>query len=273
MLAQNHGRRAALAASPMPPWLPGRLIAASGLALVLFLLAHLVGVAQLVLDPAGFEALAAWLHASPWLPAAELGLALAALTHVALSLQRVLHAARARGEAGYTQLRSRRPDRLAAFASRTAPLSGSVLLLFLGVHLRQLRWQRPPAGLEAQAVAQALSSPWALTLYLAAAVALALHLLHGSESAHRSLGLLEAANAARLRTGGWLLALLVGGGFALVAGLASAAAGGLLAEAADGLGSLVGLVSLENLGDLGSLMGQVSPMGLVSPIDLVSLQP
>ena len=244
MLAQNQGRRAALAASPMSPWLSGRLIAASGLALVLFLLAHLAGVAHLVLDPAGFEALAAWLHASPWLPAAELGLALAALTHVALSLQRVLHAARARGEAGYAQLRSRRPDRLAAFASRTAPLSGSVLLLFLVVHLRQLRWQRPPAGLEAQAVAQALSSPWALALYLGAAGALALHLLHGSESAHRSLGLLKAANADRLRMGGWLLALLVGGGFALVAGLAAGAAGGLVAGAAQGPGSLVGLVGL-----------------------------
>ncbi len=261
MLAQNHGRRAAQAASTMSPWLPGRLIAASGLALVLFLLAHLAGVAQLVLDPAGFEALAAWLHASPWLPAAELGLALAALTHVALSLQRVLLAARARGEAGYTQLRSRRPDRLAAFASRTAPLGGSVLLLFLVVHLRQLRWQRPPDGLEAQAVAQALSSPWALALYLAAAVALALHLLHGSESAHRSLGLLEAANAARLRTAGWLLALLVGGGFALEAGLAAGAAGGLVGGSAGGLG---------DLGDLGSLLGLVSQMGLVG---LMGLQP
>lgn len=258
MLAQNHARRAALAASPMSPWLSGRLIAASGLALVVFLLAHLVGVAQLVIDPAAFEALAAWLHASAWLPVAELGLLLAALTHVTLSLQRVLQSARARGEAGYAQLRSRRPDSLAAFASRTAPLSGSVLLLFLVVHLLQLRWQRPPAGLEAQAVAQALSSPWALALYLAAAVALALHLLHGSESAHRSLGLLEAANAARLRRGGWLLAVLVGGGFALVAGLAAGAAGGLMAGAAGGLGNL------------GSLMGQVSPIGLM---DLMGLQP
>lgn len=236
MLAQNHGQRPALAASPMSPWLSGRLIAASGLTLVVFLLGHLAGVAQLVLDPAGFEALAAWLHASPWLPAAELGLALAALTHVALSVRRVQQAARARGEAGYAQLRSRRPDSLAAFASRTAPLSGNVLLLFLVVHLRQLRWQRPAAGLEAQAVAQALSSPWALALYLAAAVALALHLLHGSESAHRSLGLLDAANATGLRMGGWLLAVLVGGSFALVA----SAAGGLAGLAAGATGGLMG---------------------------------
>ena len=120
-----------------------------------------------------------------------------------------------------------------------------MLLLFLVVHLRQLRWQRPPAGLEAQAVALALSSRWALALYLAAAVALALHLLHGSESAHRSLGLLEAANAAGLRRGSWLLAVLVGGGFALVVGLAAGAAGGLVAGAAGGLGSLLALLGLQ----------------------------
>ena len=49
-----------------------------------------------------------------------------------------------------------------------------------------------------------------------AGVALALHLLHGVESAHRSLGWLDPANGGRIRRLGRGLALLLGGGFTLL---------------------------------------------------------
>ena len=39
---------------------------------------------------------------------------------------------------------------------------------------------------------------------------------HGGEAAHRSLGLLDPANASRIRLVARLLAVLLGGGFALV---------------------------------------------------------
>jgi len=48
--------------------------AASGLLLVVFLLLHLAGVALAPLAPQRFEAYAAALHRSAWLPAAELAL-------------------------------------------------------------------------------------------------------------------------------------------------------------------------------------------------------
>jgi succinate dehydrogenase / fumarate reductase cytochrome b subunit len=41
-------------------------------------------------------------------------------------------------------------------------------------------------------------------------------LFHGGEAAHRSLGLLEPANAGRIRRATRAFALVVGGGFALV---------------------------------------------------------
>jgi succinate dehydrogenase / fumarate reductase cytochrome b subunit len=47
-------------------------------------------------------------------------------------------------------------------------------------------------------------------------VAVGLHLFHGGEGAHRSLGLLEPANAGRIRRTTRAFALVVGGGFALV---------------------------------------------------------
>jgi succinate dehydrogenase / fumarate reductase cytochrome b subunit len=55
-----------------------------------------------------------------------------------------------------------------------------------------------------------------LALYVAAGVALALHLLHGQESALRSLGLLHPRQAQAIRWVGRGLALLLGTGFALL---------------------------------------------------------
>jgi succinate dehydrogenase / fumarate reductase cytochrome b subunit len=62
--------------------------AASGLLLVFFLLLHLAGVALAPLAPQRFEAYAAALHGSAWLPAAELVLLAVALVHLGLSLAR-----------------------------------------------------------------------------------------------------------------------------------------------------------------------------------------
>ena len=70
-----------------------------------------------------------------------------------------------------------------------------------------------------------LASPVSLALYAAAGGAVALHLVHGVESAHRGLGLLEPGNAAAIRFAGRGLALLLGGGF-VVLPLALALRGG-----------------------------------------------
>jgi succinate dehydrogenase / fumarate reductase cytochrome b subunit len=189
--------------------------AASGLLLVLFLLLHLAGVALAPLAPPRFEAYAAALHRSAWLPAAELALLAVALVHLGLSLLRAVLNRRAAG-AARPQLRSRRTGPLAPLAARSQAAGGLLLLLFLALHLAQLRWPRPAAGAELAALVAVLASPWSLVLYLAAPLALALHLFHGGEAAHRSLGLLQPANASAIRAAARLLALLVGGGFLAV---------------------------------------------------------
>ncbi|WP_235299862.1 hypothetical protein [Synechococcus sp. GFB01] len=128
--------------------LPGRDLlrrgsALSGLLLVLFLVLHLAGVALAPLAPARFEALAAALHRSVWLPAAELGLLAVALAHLGLSLVRWLANRRAGNSAVLRSRRSGPLAPLAALAARSQALGGLVLLLFLVVHLDQLRWSRP----------------------------------------------------------------------------------------------------------------------------------
>lgn len=196
----------------------GFWIAVTGLGLVLFLAVHLGGVAVALLDPVGFEHLATALHRQAWLPWLEVGLLAAGLGHPLLSLHRAHANRQARGPVA-GPLRSRRLgpwESLAALAARLIPWSGALLLLFLVVHIGQLRWHRPAAGAELAAVLAVLQAPWCLTLYAVAGAAAGLHLLHGTESAVRRLGMLEPANGAALRLGGRGLALLLGAGFTLL---------------------------------------------------------
>ena len=194
------------------------MIALTGLMLVLFLLAHLAGVGLALVDPAAFEAYAAALHRQEWLPLAEVGLAVVALIHPLGALHRSLANRHARGPVA-GPMRSRRQGSaagVAALAALAIPWTGALLLGFLVVHLAQLRWHRPLDGHELEAVMGVLATPWSLALYLLAGAAVALHLFHGNESAHRSLGLLDSANATRIRQLGRGLALLLGGGFVIV---------------------------------------------------------
>jgi len=194
------------------------LIPISGLVLVLFLVVHLAGVSLAVLDPPGFERLAEALHRQRWLPPLEVALAAALLLHPLLALLRTAANRQARGAVAGPQ-RSRRGGGLeaaAAMAGRWTPWSGALLLVFLVVHLAQLRLHRPAAGAELQALLAALASPLSLGLYTFAGVAAALHLLQGHESAHRSLGWLTPANRDRIRGLGRALAVVLGAGFSLV---------------------------------------------------------
>lgn len=199
------------------------MIAVSGLLLALFLAAHLAGASLALFNPGAFEAWAALLHRQIWLPPLELALGLTLFAHPLLALRRSLLHAEARGPAvrgPFATVRvSRRQgaeERLVALAGRLLPWSGAVLLLFLAVHLGQLRLVRPDPGQELAALRAALAPPLALALYVSAGLAVLLHLLHGNESAHRSLGLLDPANRGAIRGGGRLLALLLGAGFALL---------------------------------------------------------
>ena len=192
-------------------------IAASGLLLALFSMVHLAGLGLAWWDPVGFERYAAALHHAPWLPVAEGALLLPLLLHPAQALARTLTNRAARG--GGPAPRSRRlegVEPLAALAGRLMPWSGGLLLLFLLVHLAQLRLRRPASGAELAALRAVLAQPPWLALYVAAGVALALHLLHGQESALRSLGLLHPRQAQAIRWVGRGLALLLGTGFALL---------------------------------------------------------
>jgi len=190
----------------------------SGLLLAVFLVLHLAGVSLALLDPPGFERLAEGLHRQLWLPPLEVALAAALLLHPLLALVRTVANRWARGAvvAGQRSRRAGAFEGAAALAGRWAPWSGALLLLFLVVHLAQLRLHRPLAGAELDSLLVALASPGSLALYGLAGVAVGLHLLQGLESAHRTLGWLDPTNRERIRWSGRALALFLGAGFSLL---------------------------------------------------------
>jgi len=98
------------------------------------------------------------------------------------------------------------------------PLGGLTLLLFIAVHLKQLRLPRPAPGLELLHLSASLQSPITLTLYGLACLALGLHVVQGGESAQRSLGVLNPENAGIIRRTARAVGLILGLGFAGSAG-------------------------------------------------------
>ena len=187
--------------------------ALSGLLLVLFLVVHLGGLMSALGAPSSFESYASGLHHTPWLRPLELGLALTSLLHISLSFQKGLR----NQQAGNTaDLISRRAEPLAAWASRSKTLAGVITLGFIGLHLQQLRFPRPMDGHEREALVHVLQQPFSLAVYCLGALAIGLHLVHGAEAAHRSLGWLDPSNKSSIRLGGRMLAALVSGGFLLI---------------------------------------------------------
>ena len=187
--------------------------AISGLMLVLFLLVHLAGLVPALVATEQFEHYASALHHSSWLALIELGLAATAVAHILLTLIKTI---RNRQAGNAAALRSRRNQPLAAFASGNKALAGVVTLGFLTLHLQQLRWPRPADGLELNQLSSVLQHPINLAIYALGSLAIGLHLLHGAEAAHRSLGWLTPANGQMLRLGGRLLAALISAGFLMI---------------------------------------------------------
>ena len=187
--------------------------AGSGLLLILFLVVHLAGLIPALIAPALFEAYASSLHQAAWLPPMEIALAATTLLHISLTLLKVLGNRRAGNTAS---LASRRNQPLATLAARSTVAAGMISLGFLVMHLQQLRWPRPLDGGERLALVAVLNNPLNAVVYGAAALAVALHLVHGSEAAHRSLGWLTPTNSRLIRGGGRAIAGLLGVGFLLI---------------------------------------------------------
>src|SRR3954453_22928652 len=180
------------------------IMAVSGIIMVLFLIAHMIGNLHVFQGAASFNHYSAWLRTfgEPALPprtlltAIEVVLVVSVVAHMwaAISLWR--------------QARLARPERYAvkksiaqSYASRTMRWGGVIIFLFIVYHILDLTFGAAnPAGTDSTPYDRLVASfqtPIATTVYVIALILLGMPLRHGIWSATQTLG---QSNRRRERT-------------------------------------------------------------------------
>jgi succinate dehydrogenase / fumarate reductase cytochrome b subunit len=201
------------------------LMAASGIIFILYVLAHMYGNLKAFSGHDAYNAYAEHLRTigEPILPHGNL----LWLMRIALVVALVVHVYSAaalwrRARAARTTKYVMKKNVASSFSSRWMRWGGLTILLFLIWHL--LEFTVPKINIEGGAtndpydlLVDTFDVWWMTLIYLAAMFALGMHLHHGTWSAAQTLGLTNNAKARRnAKTLGWILAVLIAGGFSLV---------------------------------------------------------
>lgn len=191
------------------------LMAVTGLFLVSFLAVHLYGNLYLYAGEAAFNAHAKAISGNVFVRVVEVVLFLAIVAHAANGVRLTVENRRARPQ----RYRRKRGAGFSTLASRSMAVSGSVVFIFIVVHLRNFFWEarfgRAAAGESLyRVVTETFALPGYAALYVVAMVLLGLHLAHGAHSALRTLGLEHHRYTPLLRGLGLLLAVGFAGAFA-----------------------------------------------------------
>lgn len=187
----------------------------TGVLLVLFVIGHLVGNLQLLsTDPVPFNAYGQFLHGFGLLfYLVEVALGATILLHAFIGISIWRKKKRARKN-GYAVQKSKGGASKQSLASRTMIVTGSVLLLFLVVHIIQFRFGSPeiielngkPAHDLHSLVMSTFSNIGWVVFYVCVMLLLGFHLRHGIWSAIQSLGAMKP----RWSKGIYGVALLLG---------------------------------------------------------------
>lgn len=191
------------------------VMALTGLFLCTFLIEHLYGNLLLYKLDAGlaFNEYSAWMAGNIIIRTVEFGLFAGFLIHILDGLYLTL------------QNRRARPVRYAVsqqtgnstWFSRNMGLTGSVILVFLVIHLKSFFFPHRVMHAEnsmAYDVALAFQSNWYAALYIIAMVILGAHLNHGFQSAFQTVGANNKNYQKALRTAGSIFSLIIMIGFA-----------------------------------------------------------
>jgi len=204
------------------------LMAVTGLLLVVYLVLHLAGNLLLYFGPPMFNAYAYFLIKNPLIVPIEIGLASIFVIHIYKAITNWVSNRRARPVPYYQPMRrffgwgwAGGPSRK-SFASVTMLFSGLITLLFVVIHVRQLKFGAEYLIVNASGeevrdlyrlVIETFKSPINSAFYIFCMIVLGLHLWHGFSSAFNSLG------AAHPRYSRWILGIgkavtfVIAGGF------------------------------------------------------------
>jgi succinate dehydrogenase / fumarate reductase cytochrome b subunit len=205
------------------------LMAVSGLLLLGFLVAHLAGNLLIFESAKAFNAYSHKLISNPLIYAAELGLLLLFVAHLAAGILVTLKNRAARS-APYELKRWAGSPSHKSWASTTMILSGIVVLVFVPLHLITFKFGTYYAAAEPgvrdlhRLVVEKFQKPVWTAWYVVAMIVIGFHLWHGFGSAFETLGVHYRRP---LRRFGELLAVLIAGGFLLIPVILYLTGGGL----------------------------------------------
>ena len=197
------------------------LIGATGVALVLYLIIHIVGNLMVFFGPDVFNRYAYILEGNPLIVVVEIGLLLIFLAHVYKAVSMFLANQQARPVKYAQKKNAGRPSRK-TFASSTMIFSGLWLLVFIVVHVKAFKYGTeypwPAGGRDLyRREMENFTSPLVVAFYVLSMLVVGSHLWHGASSALQSLGLDHPAWTPHALTAGKVFAVLVGGGFIVIA--------------------------------------------------------
>jgi succinate dehydrogenase / fumarate reductase cytochrome b subunit len=198
------------------------LIGLTGLALFAYLVLHLAGNALIFFGRDTFNEYSHMLVSNPLIVPIEIGLLLVFLLHVykAATMWVANQAARPvryqkKKRAGHTSRKS--------LSSSTMIVSGTVMLLFILVHVKQFKYGAYYATANNAGIrdlyrteVDVFHQPLWVAFYVIGTALVALHLRHGISSGFQSIGFDHPLYTRRIVTWGIVGAIVVGGGLAVI---------------------------------------------------------
>jgi len=194
------------------------IAALTGLAMVLFLIIHLLGNLQIFSSSNAFNDYAKALHDGPLIIIGDVGLLIVFPLHVAMVIWLAIDNKKARGGQGYKVENTKQKRGLAAvLASKTTLYGGLLLLFFVAIHVWQFRLQHDEIGYEVrEAVVDTLKTPiWGI-FYAIGSLLTGWHLFHGIQAGFRSIGAYHPRYTPIIVKAGAGLAIIIALGFAAI---------------------------------------------------------
>jgi succinate dehydrogenase cytochrome b subunit len=198
-------------------------IGLTGVLLFVYLLIHIAGNLVVFLGPAAFNKYAFTLESNPLLPVIELVLLSWFVVHIYKTVRMYLRNQSARPVAYAKKKRAGHTSRKTV-ASTTMIFSGLWLLAFLLVHVKafhdgwghEYEWPAGGRDLYRQEL-ETFQNPLMVAFYVISMVIVGSHLWHGVSSAFQSLGVDKPAWTRFILPAGKVIAVLIAGGFIVIA--------------------------------------------------------
>jgi succinate dehydrogenase / fumarate reductase cytochrome b subunit len=188
------------------------IMALTGMGAVLFLVGHLGGNLFYFFGEGAYNGYAEILHSIPVLPLIQAGLAAMFFIHIVFSLILTIGNKQARKEPYYKDVGAGERN----WSSFWMPASGILLLVYLLVHVWNMKMGQFSSQLTYAKVTSLLSSPVFAGIYIGGSFAVAWHLYHGAGSFMQSLGLRFSQYEKGIIYSGRGLAILLALGFASI---------------------------------------------------------